>query len=402
MRRKRKGTAIPSAVPPIPSPRRIALFMDLNLGCCRNLIRGIHAYATERHDWVLRHSPCDRGVIPFLRKWRPDGIIATLFDREIARAVVRLRRPVVDTAFTIRGLKVPVVDVDHAVVGRLAADHLLEQGSTRFAFLGSKSALYSEARAASYTETLAARGHAVSTFLVEFLYEDFATSSWKRDAPQIRRWVKQLSKPVGIFACNDAAARGLVDICRQLRLRVPEEVAVLGADDDELESLLTNPPLSSVAIPATQVGYEAAATLDRIMLGTSVAPTRFLPPIRVIARQSTDVRAIDDPVVSVALRYIRAHASEDISVGIIAEVVGVGRRDLERRFRRALNCSVLAEIRRVRIQRTQDLLAGTSLAMPAVARQAGFSSPQRMAVVFRQVTGMSPTAYRRRTSAHGR
>ena len=381
-------------------PRRIALLMDLDLGCCRSLIRGIHAYSLEKQDWVLRNSPCDPQVISFVRDWRPDGVIATVFDRDIGRALVRLRRPVVDTAFTIRGLKLPVVDVDHVAVGRLAAEHLLERGYTQFGFVGSKSARYSEVRANSYAERLAACGHTVSRCLVEYLYEDFATSSWKKDEPQIREWVRQLPKPAGVFTCNDIAGRGLVEICRQQRLRIPEDVAILGADDDELESRLTVPPLSSIAIPARRVGYEAARTLDRMMSGEPPGEDLFLPPVRVIVRQSTDTRATDDPMIAEALQYIRAHASQNIGVNAVAEAVGLGRRDLERRFRRSLNCSVLDDIRNVRIQRVKELLAETTLSMATLAARCGFSSPERMTVVFGQVAEVSPTAYRRRVSAH--
>ncbi len=400
MSAKPKKAGARSAEVGVDSGRRVALLMNLNLECCRNLIRGVHAFALEKQDWILRNSPCDPEIIPLLRDWKPDGIIATLFDRKIARALARLRRPIVDTAFTLQGLNLPVADVDHAEVGRLAAEHLLEHGHTRFGFVGSKSALYSEVRQRSFTEHLAAAGHSVSCFLVEFLYEDLATSSWKKDERQIQKWVGQLSTPVAIFACNDIAGRGLIDICRNLGLRVPEQVAILGADDDDLESLLTSPPLSSVAVPAKRVGYEAAAMLDGLMSGGSREPDRFVPPRRVVARQSTDSRATDDPVISAALRYIRVNAAREISVNHIAEAVGVGRRELERTFRRLLDCTVLAEIRRARIQRAKELLAVTDLSMAAIAQQAGFSSAQRMAVVFAQVAGTSPTAYRRRVSIY--
>ena len=125
----------------------------------------------------------------------------------------------------------------------------------------------------------------------------------------------------------------------------------------------------------------------------------FLPPVRVIVRQSTDTRATDDPMIAEALQYIRAHASQNIGVGTVAEAIGVGRRDLERRFRSSLNCSVLDDIRSVRVQRVKELLAETTLSMPTIATRSGFSSPERMTVVFGQITGMSPTAYRRRVSA---
>lgn len=382
-------------------PRRVAILMGLDVGCCRNLIRGIHAYALEKQGWILRNSPCDPKVIPLVRAWKPDGIIATVFDREAARALGRLQRPTVDTAFAISGLKFPLVDVDHAAVGRLAAEHLLSLGHSHFGFLGSKTACYSEAREASFAGCLAAAGYSLSSCHAEFLYEDLATSSWKRDEPRILQWIDQLPKPAAVFACNDIAGRGLIDICSQLALRVPEQVAILGADDDELESLLTIPPLSSVAIPAKRVGYEAAAVLDRMMAGQPVEPKLFLPPFRVIVRQSTDTRATDDPFIAAALSHIRANVSGELRVKAIADAVGVGRRELERRFRKALNCSVLDDIRGVRIQRVKELLAATDLAMPAIARRSGFSSAERLAVVFRQVAGMTPKAYRRRASARG-
>ena len=375
--------------------------MDLDIGCCRNLVRGVHAYALEGQNWILRNVPCDLRVISLLREWKPDGIIATVFEPALGQALSRLRRPVVDTASTVRCLKLPVVDVDHAEVGRLAAEHLCECGYRHFGFLGSKSALYSEKREASFAQYLGTSGYSLSRFLVDGFYEDLSRSSWKRDEPQLRRWLKGLPRPVAIFACNDMAARGLADVCRQLRLRVPEEVAILGADDDELESLLTVPPLSSVAIPAKRVGYEAALTLDRLMSGQRVEDCRFLPPVRVIVRQSTDTLATGDLVASAALRFIRNHASQNLRVTTVADAVGIGRRELERRFRRSLSRSVLDEIHRVRVERVKELLAGTDLSMPAIAVRCGFSSPERMTVVFGQAVGMTPSAYRRRVSVQG-
>ncbi|MDY0169678.1 MAG: helix-turn-helix domain-containing protein [Thermoguttaceae bacterium] len=141
--------------------------------------------------------------------------------------------------------------------------------------------------------------------------------------------------------------------------------------------------------------------LDRMMAGEHVEPRRFLPPFRVIVRQSSDTRATDDPFISAALSYIRANIAEELRIKAVAGAAGVGRRDLERRFRKALGCSVLDDIRSVRIQRVKELLAGTDLAMPAIARRSGFSSAERMAVVFRQIVGMTPKAYRRQASGRG-
>jgi LacI family transcriptional regulator len=167
-------------------------------------------------------------------------------------------------------------------------------------------------------------------------------------------------------------------------------------DDDELECLLASPPLSSIALPAERIGYEAAQLLDQMMSGGD-APGEpiFLPPVRVVTRQSTDTLAVDDPAVAAALAFIRQHIGEDLSVAKIVAEIGVVRRELERRFRVLLGCSVGEELRRVRVEAAKGLLTDTLLSMPAVARHSGFSNAQRLAVVFHQMTGCSPSAYRR-------
>ena len=375
--------------------RRIALLLGQDLDFCRNLIRGIRAYALKKRDWTFRSAPCDMQIVPLLRDWKPDGIIANLFDKSVADAVIELGIPIVDTAFTLKGLSLPVVDVDHSAVGRIAAEYFLQRKYQNFGFLGSGTALYSNMREAGYTEVLSGLGHDVSKCYVEYLSQASKTTNWNGEEKHTQKWLKSLPKPAAIFACNDVPARELADTCRQMGLRVPEEVAILGVDNDGLICLLAHPPLSSVAIPAKQIGYEVAALLDQIMHGEPVPKEpRFLPPIRVVTRQSTDTLAIDNPIVLTAVKYIRSHSSENIGVNTVATAIGVSRRELERAFRLLLNCSVLEEIRRVRVEHTKELLSATSLPMPAIAKQVGFSGAQRMAVVFGQVAGMSPTAYR--------
>jgi LacI family transcriptional regulator len=191
-------------------------------------------------------------------------------------------------------------------------------------------------------------------------------------------------------------------MCTQLGLHVPDEVALLGVDNDELECLLTSPPLSSIAIPGERIGYEAAKMLDRAIAGRKSGFGRLLlPPIRVVARQSTDTLAVREPVVLNALRHIHDHALEGIGVAEVVRAVTVGRRELERKFRRVLGRTVLQELCRTRIQQAQKLLASTDLPMPAVARLSGFSSAHRLAIVFRRVCGTPPTSYRRQSQIHG-
>jgi LacI family transcriptional regulator len=171
--------------------------------------------------------------------------------------------------------------------------------------------------------------------------------------------------------------------------------------NDELECRLTAPWLSSIAVPSQQIGFEAAALLDRLM-GGQPAPGRpvLLPPLRVVTRHSTDIMAVEDETVQSALQYIRDHARAPIRVEDLADALAVGRRSLERRFRRLLNRSVLAEINRTRSEIAADLLGDTHLPIASVARQAGFTSIRQLDVVFARLRGMTPTAFRRQAHGH--
>ena len=411
--------------------RRIALLMGQDIGFCRDLIRGIRAYTVGKSDWSFQDGPPESSVVEAFRRWKPHGIIAQLLTPEIARAAVALGKPLIDTAYVLPNLEVPVVDVDHEAVGRLAAEHFLERGYRHFGFVGSEWAHFSKLREASFRARLTEGNYCVSkrqcretgeqvcsagrtrpylpesqyTFsacYVEYLLRVSGLTEWKRAARRVRRWLLELPKPVGILAANDIPARELADVCLQIGLRVPDDVALLGVDNDDLECGLTSPPLSSVATPARKIGYESAKLLDALMSG-SPAPREpmLLPPIGVVTRQSTDALATQDSAVIAALDFIRKRAADDIGVDDVARHAVQGRRMLEYKFREILGHTVLEEIRRVRIRWVKELLCGSDLAMPAIARRCGFSSPQRMAVVFRQATGLTPTEYRQLEQIRG-
>ena len=375
--------------------RRIALLMSLDLSFCRDVLAGIQAFATQKGHWIFHHAPPDPAVLRPLRQWNPHGIIAHVMLPEFARRAVRLGKPLVDTAYTLSNLNVPTVDVDHFAVGRLAAEHFLQRGFVHFGFFGSGRAPYSREREIGFRQRLVEASHVVSTCHAEYFPRLPLGASWTKMDQRVRRWLEQLPKPVAIFTINDVPAHDLADMCHRLGLRVPDEVAILGVDNDEAECRLASPPLSSIAVPSQQIGYEAARLLDGMLLGRKAQPSSvFLPPIRVVTRQSTDTLATSDPIVREALGYIRQHATEDISVARVVTEIGAGRRELERHFRRVLGHSVLYEIRRVRVEHAKELLTATDLAMPMIARRCGFSTPQRLTVVFHQFTGKVPTAFR--------
>jgi LacI family transcriptional regulator len=269
-----------------------------------------------------------------------------------------------------------------------------------FGYFGSERAGFSRHREKGFAAALQEAGHTVDACHAEYLPRPASDVSWKQVDRRIGKWLAELPKPVAIMASNDVPARALADMCRQLAVRVPEEVAIVGVDNDEVECRLAHPPISSVQLPSERIGYEAAKLLDRLMAGESppVEPT-FLAPLRVVTRQSTDVFAVEDPDVQRALALIRERCGENIGIDAVARHCGTGRRRLERQFRKSLGRTILDEIRRMRIQRASELLVSTNLPTPQIAEKSGFSNARRFAVVFRECTGETPSSYRNRASA---
>ena len=381
---------------------RIALLMPFDVSFCRDVLRGVRAYAFRKQRWVFRSGPPQKEILRPLQDWKPDGIIAHLVDPEVARAIARMCKPTVDTAFTLPKLQVPSLDVDNDVVGCMAAEHFLERGYTNFGFFGSCRARYAILRESAFRRRLAEENYEVSSCHAEYLPQLPVPTSWRQIDRRARRWLRQLPKPVAIFTSNDLPARDLADMCQQLELNVPDEVAILGVDNDELICEMTTPPISSIDTPSERIGYEAAALLERLMSG-KVAPKKpmLLQPLQVITRQSTDTLAINDVAVAAALKFICQHAGDQISVNDVVHASAQGRRMLECKFRELLGRTILEEIQRMRIEIAKDLLISTNLSMSAISQRTGFSSAERLSVVFRKVTGVPPSIFRQSQAING-
>jgi LacI family transcriptional regulator len=381
--------------------RRIALLMSQDSGFHRQVLLGIRAYADSQRGWLFHNAPPVKDTLRPLREWNPHGIIAHLDHFSIASKILQLGKPLVDTACMLEGLAAPVVDVDHTAVGRLAAEYFLTRGYRRVGYFGSGSVRYSRIRESSFRRTVAAAGFEISTCHAEYRPRLASEVSWKSVNQQVQQWLKSLAKPVAILADHDVAAHDLADMCAILGLPVPEEIAILGVDDDELECQLAFPPLSSIAINAQWIGFEAAQLLDGLMSGKSPpAEPLYLPPVRVVTRHSTNLFAVDDPVILAALHYIRNHLTQPIRVNTMADELVIRRRHLEQKFRAVLKRSVLAEIHRARVEKAKELLIRGDQQISQVASQSGFSNAQRLATVFRRLAGMTPREYRRLSQLH--
>lgn len=380
---------------------RIALLLPLDISFCRHVLHGIRAYTLGKQQWVFRLGSPHPDIISPLRSWQPDGIIAHIVDHKLAQAVTELHKPTVDTANTLPDLKIPTIDVDNNAVGKMAAEHFLERRYTNFGFFGSRQARYASQRETGFRQRLAKEGYEVSSCHMEYLPQLPIPTNWNQVDQCVMRWLRKLPKPVAVFTSNDQPASDLAGMCKQLELQVPDEVAILGVDNDESICEMTAPPISSIAIPSERIGYKIASLLERLLLNQALpkSPDLLLPQ-QVITRQSTDTLAINDPAVAAALKFIRQHAADEISVNDVTTALCQGRRMLECKFRKLLGRTILEEIRRVRIEIAKNLLVSTNLSMPAVAHRAGFSNAERFSVVFREATGIPPSDFRKSQTIH--
>jgi LacI family transcriptional regulator len=296
---------------------------------------------------------------------------------------------VVNTARTLgfaelRQMRIPSVLPNDAAVGKLAFDYFTDRGFRAFAFCGHPRAAWSLERCDALRKACRSREGLTFTHVLA--------------ADRVpHAWVRSLPRPCAVLAANDRYAWHTIDVCRELGVAVPEDIAVLGVDNDPLLTDMVRPTLSSITIPDEQIGFEAARLLDQMLQGKRASMTPLLlPPQGVVTRHSTDVLSIDDPDVAEAARFIRENASNSITVQSVLDCVSMSRRNLERRFKRVMKRSLLDEIRRVHLDRATRLLRETDLDMPRVAEQSGFGSPIRFSTVFKEMMGIAPSIYRRK------
>jgi LacI family transcriptional regulator len=378
------------------APVHVGLVLDYDLHYCRCVLRGIKEYAAAKPSWVFLSAVADPKAVQALRGRPLDGLIAQVWSRPMAEVVAALKRPVVNVSRARFDLPFPRVGVEEGQVGEVVARHFLERGLRHFAFVGCPNYHYSVEREAGARKALASAGYSLLSYQVATrMLLAYRTRPWAQDG-KLLHWVRALPKPVGLFAANDLCGAQLSEVCHEAGLQMPEQVALVGVDNDDLFCELARPSLSSVAIPAERIGYEAAALLDRLLAGAW--PPRLalqLPPTRLVTRQSSDVVALEDADVATALRVIRAHAHLPLCVADVLREVPVSRRALERRFRKALLRGIGDEIRRVHVERAKDLLASTELPVAEIAERSGFSSSSHLCVVFRHEMCQTPTEFRR-------
>src|SRR5436190_1137383 len=331
----------------------VALIIESSIEYGRGLLRGIARYLREHGPWsiFLEQRELGAALPDWIRAWDGDGIITRSDDPRLSASglpMVGLYDRAEDR------LKLPMILNDNLAVGRMAAQHLADRGFRHLAYFGVRGERWSELR----LQGVAAAARAAKATLA--LHP--SGGKWEASQERLKRWILGLPRPLGLVAANDIHGLRALDACRRAGRAVPEEVAVVGADDDAELCELSDPPLSSVTFNPERVGYEAAGLLDGLMARRGGAGKPFLvPPLGVSTRQSSDILAIDDADVAKAIHYIRRHAFEGITVEDVLAEVPLSRRALEHRFRRRLGRTPKVEIQLLRFDETKNRMASTGL-----------------------------------------
>lgn len=373
---------------------RVAVMIEASNAYARGLLKGIHRYVQEEGNWTIFLPEHGRGDPPLeaLARWEGDGAIVRIETPAIARAVEALRAaqgiPVIDVSAAGLVPDLACVETDDEAIGRVAARHFLDRDFQHFAYLGDQRFRWSENRRRAFVEAIESAGHRVHVSAAP-------DAAAERDNEAIEAWLVSLPKPLAVFTAYDIRGRQAIDACRRAGLAVPDAVAVLGVDDDELLCSLSSVPLSSVIPDAAGAGWQAASLLGSLMAGQDLERRLWLlPPLGISARQSTDTMRVDDPVVMTALRFIRAQACLGIKVADVAKEAGVTRRVLESKFLKYVRHSVHEAIARVQFRRIEELLKSTELPLAAIAARTGFKHAEYLSVAFARRYRKPPSRWR--------
>lgn len=377
---------------------KVLLVFRMRLEETSRVLQGIVQHERSHRQWstFLDDEAGTERDPGWLRREKWQGVVSRHTTPTMVEICEQLGIPLVDLNDTPVFPGVPKIRPDNAAIGRLGAAHFLERGFRHFAFCGWGNEPWSCERRDGFVEALRLAGHACDVLDIE--YPGVITPDWNTDRTrQISAWLKGQPKPVGVMACVDVCAFQMLDAARHAGLLVPEEVAMLGVNNDTMRCELSYPPLSSVALNSYQSGYYAAEVLDRMLRGDPPGEVDVrIEPLGVVTRMSTDILAVGDRNVTTALSFIRERACSGIAVDDVVRHVVASRSQLEKKFRRFIGRSPQAEIRRVQLARVKELLIETDFPLKTIASMTGFDHLEYMSVVFKRLAAESPGHFRKR------
>ncbi len=378
--------------------KHVALVLQTRLPENVGILEGIASYEHSHADWTFF---LDDQIVSardpewlFTREW--DGIICRSTSSLLMEECLKRGIPCVDLEDEKSKLPgIPKLRPDNMAIGHTGGEHFLDRGYRNFAFCGFSSENWSLDRRRGYVEAVEAVGYECS--IMETVYPKVLAPKWDLgEQALMQEWLETLPRPIAIMCCNDMRALQLVEAVHEMGLTVPEEVSILGVNNETCRVQLAHPALSSIPVNLFDWGFKAATALDCLINGHDYPEETYIEPLPVVIRRSTDTYAVDDPVIANALKIIHAEACKSLRVDDLARRVNVSRSALERRFRKLLRRTPQEEIRAIKINRAKQLLIETDKSLAEIAEITGFEHPEYLSVMFKRLTGEPPRDFRQR------
>lgn len=382
---------------PEKSLKRVAILVETTRSYTRDLLAGVSRYLDAHGPWstFLELRAFESSLPPWLDGWDGDGILMRTHSAEMAQAIASTGVPAVELRSTNYRDDIPFVGMDNALIGESVADHFLNHGYRRFAAYTLDTEAFFRERVRNFVTRIEKQNHPCELLPAQ---SESSPGDWEAHQHELITWLESLRKPVGIFATNDQLAVRLIDACRRAGISVPEEIAVVGCENEITLCEFSSPTLTSVRFDGHAVGYRAAGILDRLMQGKAFSTKEVLiPPRGIEVRASSDEFVLEDPLVLRAVRHIRDYAFTGIKVADICAFTNVSRSTLERRMKQAIGRGTKAEILRVRFREVNRLLRNTNLTIDAIADVTGFSHTHYLQTTYRERYNMTPGQYRRQS-----
>ncbi|NWK55265.1 DNA-binding transcriptional regulator [Verrucomicrobiaceae bacterium N1E253] len=380
--------------------KKIAVSVESSRAFGRGLIQGICDFAAKRDDWQLfyHESTLQMKLADWVDQHNWDGIITRITHKQDAQLLSGRGIPTVDLLGEIKHPRISTIDVDHQAVSKMALGFFLQAGFHQIAYCGYSGIYFSDKRLKAFQKEAEKHGLTVHNYSHQLSQTSsiIEREAWRENRElDLTAWIKSLPKPIAIFACNDVRALDVSSACRINNIKVPEDVIILGVDNDPLICQMGVPSISSISPNLDKHGYEGAHTLQQLIDQRSSVPLhQKIPPIQIIERPSTDLIAFNKEHVANAVRYMRKHYGQSIATEQIAEEVGVSRSLLDRDFKNELGRTVSQELTRIRLGQIKYLLQHTSLTITQIATETGFMNDSTLSSFFKTQTKLSPGKFR--------
>lgn len=380
---------------------KILLLIDYSSEFSRRLLRGVVQYSKEHGQWIFYRLPSyykslygNEGIVKWATEWKADAILAQ-WDNEESQILKSLDIPVILQNYKERSSIFSNLTGNYIGTGKMAANFFAQKRFRNFAFYGNRRVVWSRERAEGYQREVERIGGNYFYFETENLDE----SQWNQDHIELEKWLMALPKPVALFACDDSFALQISELCKINNISIPDDLSLLGVDNDELICNLSDPPISSIVLDVEKGGYEVGRLIHQLMTRDKKKPTNIIiNPVRIEQRQSTEKYNISNKYILQVVKYIEENFTSEISIESLTQLVPLSRRNLEVKFKKELGISTYQFVLSCRVELFANLLITTNRTLFELAFESGFNDYKNISRIFKKFKGYTPIEYRQKYS----